>query len=95
MKGTKSLTGKADVYSIGVILYSLLFKDLTVQRNSDEEDNRQRPLFDFSESQWANYPAELKIFIMNCVAVDVSKRASIEWLLQENDFMQMYHQGTL
>ena len=30
LKGTKNVTDKADVYSVGAILYSLLFKDLTI-----------------------------------------------------------------
>ena len=30
LKGINNVTDKADVYSVGAILYSLLFKDLTI-----------------------------------------------------------------
>ena len=55
------VTSKADVYSLGTILYSLLFKDLPLEDdfnisskislmlNSEEENLSQRARFDFSE----------------------------------------------
>ena len=89
--GSKNVvTSKADVYSLGIILYSLIFKDLPLEDdfnssskislmlNDDEDNISQRARFDFSEAQWVCYPEELKEFIMECIEPNVSKRASVE-----------------
>ena len=49
LKGTKNVTEKADVYSVGAILYTLIFKDLTIPKQIDEDEYKQRAVFDFSE----------------------------------------------
>ena len=58
------LSGKADVYSIGVILYSLVATDLQDILAFDTRRKQQkeigRAILDFSEEQWEKYSENVK-----------------------------------
>ena len=57
----KKVTGKADVYSLGVMLYALIANDLKETTNTKHQC--YDPVLDFSQPQWSRFSCEIKEFI--------------------------------
>ena len=69
------MTDKADIYSLGAILYFLVTSDFSIQKNYELKKSPSSGLyrfgqpekvsasFNFTEPQWRFFSAELKEFI--------------------------------
>lgn len=74
-------TSKADVWSMGAILYLLICKGRLVTKATSKSS---RPLFDFQEEAWSSRPSYVRKFISDCLEEDAELRA--------NTFMLMGHE---
>ena len=78
------ITGKADIYSMGAILYLLITKGVSENYNqavSSPTKHKTRgsvqpsDFFTFKESEWINISKNLQDFVRSCLEKNVIRRA--------------------
>lgn len=70
--------GKADVWSVGVILYMLITGGVL---SASPEGVSETGRFSFAEPAWVQIGKNVRSFVCQCLQVDVKKRSSIKHLL--------------
>ena len=100
---------KADVYSVGVILYALAMGKLQLVSNSSNNSPQTCSYqtsstfdLDFREPSWSEWSQELRAFIANCIAADLGQRLSVTDLFQtpfmltfRNDGLSKRHEKSM
>lgn len=72
--------GKADVWSVGVILY-LLVIDGKVKASEGGTSAMAESQFSFNEQAWSTASQNIKQFVSQCLQVNVDNRPSIDTLM--------------
>jgi serine/threonine protein kinase len=80
--GGEEIDAKADVWSIGVMLYLLITGEIA-------ENSSDLVYFYFDEPVWGYFTDELRSFVECCLEVNSSKRVSVSDLAGL-PFMEMY-----
>ena len=81
--GALHATIKADIYSVGVILYFLVVKRFPFSKGYKNDSYSPNISLKFSEPEWHDYSAETRIFISKCLHPNPEIRPSIAELMQE------------
>ena len=78
-ENSQNCTEKADVWSLGVILYFLVTgaSEIRLKCNSNK-----RQVFNFLEPAWKNTHKEVLEFVQKCLHIDLKKRMSMKQLVK-------------
>ena len=80
---------KVDVWSLGVILYTLVTGGETLALG-----HQSAKAFDLLEEEWAHFPLELHSFVKCCLKYDPDERLSVNELLDQS-LIRMYQAHSL